>query len=196
MTNQETSSDKAADLRRRAEEAVPKTVALTSENLTTLSSEETLAMIHELRVHQIELEAQNEELRRMQAELETARGRYFNLYNLAQVGYLQPYELRMVKKDGAQVWVQLAASAAQDVDGAPVCRIVLSDMSEHKRVEEALRASEKRYRSLVDSSPETTFYISRDMHVSLCNQRAAGLYGVENPIQGASHDQPQHPDRR
>jgi diguanylate cyclase (GGDEF)-like protein/PAS domain S-box-containing protein len=49
---------------------------------------EGLRVVHELEVHQIELEMQNEELRRVREELEESRAKYFDLYELAPVGYL------------------------------------------------------------------------------------------------------------
>lgn len=55
--------------------------------IAELSPEETRKIINELHTHQIELEMQNEELRRTQVELYAARMRYFALYDLAPVGY-------------------------------------------------------------------------------------------------------------
>jgi len=52
-----------------------------------LLPEEAGRIIHELEVHQIELEMQNEELRRAHVQLEDSRSKYADLYDFAPVGY-------------------------------------------------------------------------------------------------------------
>jgi PAS domain S-box-containing protein len=71
-------------LRQRAETLLSSEIVET-ESLDRASLQ---ALIHELKVHQVELELQNEELRRTQVEIETARDRFSRLFHEAPVGYL------------------------------------------------------------------------------------------------------------
>ena len=72
------------ELRKRAEALARANEAVEQPELSPEAMRQTL---HELRVHQIELEMQNEGLRRAQAELDASRAHYFDLYDLAPVGY-------------------------------------------------------------------------------------------------------------
>ena len=91
---------------------------------------------------------------------------------LLETGAQQACELRMVKKDETIFWARLEVAVAQDADGFPVHRVVLIDITDRKRAEEALqqahdeleervaartkelRRSEERYRQLFDSMSE------------------------------------------
>ncbi len=75
---------KSSPLRKRAEASLKKQTG----RLEDLSSSGMKTLIHDLGTHQIELEMQNEELRRAQEELEISRRKYADLYDLAPVGYL------------------------------------------------------------------------------------------------------------
>ena len=74
-------------LRRRAEDAYPGSTADLTGQLSAMSPEALDHALHELGVHQIELEMQNEELRRTQDELGASQARYFDFYDMAPVGY-------------------------------------------------------------------------------------------------------------
>jgi PAS domain S-box-containing protein len=199
MTRKNDKPKGVARLRWRAEEIAREQGVPSPKDLKSLSREEALKLVDELRVHQIELTMQNDELCRVQAELTATRERYFDLYNLAPVGYFvvshegriletnltgvmllglpraalvkQPItrfifkedqdvyylhrrqllatgkahtcELRMVKTDGGTFWVRLTATtqapgagSGHGTGGAPVSRVVLSDISEQKQMEQ------------------------------------------------------------
>ena len=75
-----------SEVRQRAEEKL-KEASRRSEDLSGMSPEDKTTLIHELEVHQIELEMQNDELQRIQNELEKTRDRYSHLYDFSPVGY-------------------------------------------------------------------------------------------------------------
>jgi PAS domain S-box-containing protein len=81
-------SHSAQALRQRAEALAVERARSIPEDPEALSPEVARRTLHELRVHQVELEMQNEELRRAQEELEASRARYFDLYDLAPVAYV------------------------------------------------------------------------------------------------------------
>jgi PAS domain S-box-containing protein len=87
MNIKEHQSDQAGNLRSRAEEVAHENGGGMPENQVPLSADDANRLVHELRVHQIELEMQNDELLRTQMELEASRDRYFNFYDMAPVGY-------------------------------------------------------------------------------------------------------------
>jgi PAS domain S-box-containing protein len=71
------------ELRLQAEERLKKQAIAAPSGLQT-----TEQLLHELQVHQIELEMQNEELRRTRRELEVSQARYFDFFDLAPVGFV------------------------------------------------------------------------------------------------------------
>jgi PAS domain S-box-containing protein len=79
----EEKSKQINNLHKRAEEILDRD----PETLQSLPPKDVQKLIHELNIHQIELEMQNEELRRAQVEIEESRNRYSDLYDFSPIGY-------------------------------------------------------------------------------------------------------------
>jgi len=67
-------------------------------------------LLHELLVHKVELEMQNEELRRAYSALEEARDRYIDLYDFAPIGYIT------INREGLISEINLTGSALLGVE--------------------------------------------------------------------------------
>ena len=96
-------SEHAAALRKRAEEILRVRSAQSPDDLTSLSLDEIRRLFHELQVHQIELEMQNEELRRAQEALRLSENRlHFLVQNSSD-------SLVIINADGTQRYVSPGA---------------------------------------------------------------------------------------
>ena len=95
MNGKDNQAGQTADLRQRAEEII-RQQTVQSPAPEAISSEELRKILHELCVHQLELEMQNEELRQSKVALHASQNRYFELYDLAPVGYCTISEQGMI----------------------------------------------------------------------------------------------------
>jgi chemotaxis family two-component system sensor kinase Cph1 len=84
MTKRKLTKKKLDEIRERAEALIEKDPGPAE----SLSTQDFSTLVHELRIHQIELELQNEELRSSQTQLEEIGDKYRELYDSAPVGYV------------------------------------------------------------------------------------------------------------
>jgi PAS domain S-box-containing protein len=100
------SSNRGSDMRQRAEDR------LRLETMTPddMPEGEVAALVHELRVHKVELEMQNESLRQAQVEVEQSRAKYADLFDFAPVGYF------VFDRRGAIVEANLTAAGMLHVE--------------------------------------------------------------------------------
>lgn len=116
----------ADDLRTRGEAALRKKRDGVPPELATLTPEAAGALLHDLQVHQIELELQNDELRNAQLQIEAARERYADLYEFAPVGYCTLSEEGRILDSNLCAAGMLGLPRAQLL-GKPFSRFVLPD---------------------------------------------------------------------
>lgn len=126
MTKHDNRPMNPADLRQKAEALAREQADVTSEDSAALSPEEIRKTLHELRVHQIELEMQNEELRRAQVQLEAGRARYYNLYDLAPIGYCTLSEKGLILEANLTAATMLGIARSELVQ-QPISRFILKE---------------------------------------------------------------------
>jgi len=113
-------------LRQKAEAHFREREDLSQEKISALSHEEMGTILHELRVHQIQLEMQNEGLRAAQADLDALQMHYFDLFDLAPVGYVTVSEPGLILEANLTATTLLGAERSALV-GQPLSRFILKE---------------------------------------------------------------------
>jgi two-component system cell cycle sensor histidine kinase/response regulator CckA len=87
-------------------------------------------------------------------------------------------EHRIVRPDGEVRWVFERATIDRDASGAPPRMIgVVQDITERRRATEQLRASEARYRTIVESTSEGVWLVDANLVTTFVNERMAEMLG-------------------
>jgi len=92
----------------------------------------------------------------------------------------QPYvlEVRQRRADGVYRWFQSRALPARDTEGHITdWYMVLTDIDDRKRAEDALRTSERDFRQIVDTVPGFVWTMTASGEVELVNQQMLGYFG-------------------
>jgi PAS domain S-box-containing protein len=119
-------SEGGEPLRLRAEKVDQGNNMQTMEQAQAFHVEDAERMLHELRVHQIELEMQNDELRRSHQDLEDSRVRYRELYDLAPVGYFTISEKGLITNRNL-AFATLLGDTAKTLKNRPFAPLVFHE---------------------------------------------------------------------
>ena len=113
-------------LRQRAESRFTEQAAHLPSSATMRTPEALHALLHELQVHQIELEMQNDELNRAQTAIDTAQARYFDFYDLAPVGYVTVSQTGLILQANLTMASLLAVTRDRLID-QPISHFIDKD---------------------------------------------------------------------
>jgi PAS domain S-box-containing protein len=105
-----------------------------------------------------------------------------------QNGETSSYETEIIRPDGEKRYLIVTASPFNDSDGTTVGSIgVFRDLTERKRVEDALLESEAHYRAVAESANEAIITVDSEGNITGWNQGAERIFGfAEIEVRGKS----------
>ncbi len=99
-----------------------------------------------------------------------------------EINISRTLQLEMTRKDGTTVWTEVNISVIRNENQQPVGILgVTRDITERKRVSEALQDSEEQYRLVVENAKESII-ITQDVKVVFVNSAAIGMMGYSKEI--------------
>jgi PAS domain S-box-containing protein len=115
------------------------------------------------------------------------------LAELKASGILRPFQKEYFRKDGSRVPVLLGGALFEGSANEGVAFVL--DLTEQKRAEERLRASERSLRELTETIPQMLWSADKDGAIDYCNQRALAYTGLSpEQVPGAGWMKAVHQD--
>jgi diguanylate cyclase (GGDEF)-like protein/PAS domain S-box-containing protein len=93
------------------------------------------------------------------------------------LGQVYESEYRLLTRSGESRWLRDAAAIVATEDGTLVWSGVLTDITERRAIEEALRASEERFRSVIETASDAFVSVDIDGRVVEWNRKAEETFG-------------------
>lgn len=108
---------------------------------------------------------------------------------LLSKGVVKDIEYKILNKEGRVFPIEISASVIFDDFNKPTTLVcILKDITEHKKAEEALKESERRYRQIVETADEGILEINANFNTTHVNQKMADMLGysaeemIEKPV--------------
>ena len=104
-------------------------------------------------------------------------------------------ELRLMSTGGKSIAVQLCSIPIEGPQDDTLCKTAITDITERKHMEEAIRQSRAFLQTVIDAIPDTMLVIGRDYRVLLANCAAREMVGGIDPtVCLTCHQLSHHPD--